>query len=90
MFLPPFPPFLHFLPCCTGTSMMVDGFAFTNPRCKVYFLTHCHSDHTVGLTNSFNAGTIWCSPVRCVVGVSNEVRHAVKTERGTRVVCGWW
>jgi DNA cross-link repair 1A protein len=43
---------------------MVDGFNFTNAGCSTYFLTHCHSDHTTGLTRSFSAGTIWCSEVR--------------------------
>ncbi len=32
-----------------GTDFIVDGFAFKNPRCSPYFLTHFHSDHTVGL-----------------------------------------
>ena len=27
---------------------MVDGFNFQNARCKNYFLTHFHSDHTTG------------------------------------------
>jgi hypothetical protein len=40
----------------------VDGFAFASPRCSAYFLTHCHSDHTVGLRRDF-AHTIYCSPV---------------------------
>lgn len=47
----------------TGTDFIVDGFAFQSPRCRHYFLTHMHSDHTVGLRRSFDAGTIWASPV---------------------------
>lgn len=46
-----------------GTKFIVDGFAFLNPKCQHYFLTHCHSDHTCGLRRRFDAGTIWCSPV---------------------------
>lgn len=42
---------------------MVDGFAFANPKCSQYFLTHCHSDHTIGLGRGFSAGTIYCSAV---------------------------
>lgn len=56
---------LPHLPLCAGTKFMVDGFAFLNPKCQHYFLTHCHSDHTCGLRRRFDAGTIWCSPVRC-------------------------
>ncbi|KAG2453744.1 hypothetical protein HYH02_001955 [Chlamydomonas schloesseri] len=46
-----------------GTNFIVDGFAFTSPKCKHYFLTHAHSDHTIGLRKSFNAGLIHCSHV---------------------------
>lgn len=56
--------------CCAGTRFMVDGFAFTNAKCSHYFLTHYHSDHTVGLGRRFTAGTIYCSPVTCVRGLS--------------------
>jgi DNA cross-link repair 1A protein len=45
-----------------GTTFIVDGFAFASPRCTAYFLTHCHSDHTVGLRRNF-AASIYCSPV---------------------------
>ena len=27
---------------------MVDGFKFQSPRCRHYFLTHYHADHTIG------------------------------------------
>lgn len=46
-----------------GTSFMVDGFQFANPRCVHYFLTHFHSDHTIGLTKGFSQGRIYCSPI---------------------------
>ncbi|CAM9656843.1 unnamed protein product [Ectocarpus sp. 6 AP-2014] len=44
-----------------GSPFMVDGFRFTNPRCRHYLLTHFHSDHTTGLYKSFSAGKIYCS-----------------------------
>jgi L-ascorbate metabolism protein UlaG (beta-lactamase superfamily) len=31
-----------------GTPFMVDGFKFQSPKCKHYFLTHYHADHTIG------------------------------------------
>lgn len=40
---------------------IVDGFKFTQPECSHYFLTHYHSDHTVGLTPRFDKGKIYCS-----------------------------
>ncbi|KAF0697231.1 Aste57867_12059 [Aphanomyces stellatus] len=47
-----------------GTSIVVDGFQYANPALsKVYFLTHFHSDHYMGLTKSFSAGIIYCTPV---------------------------
>jgi len=42
---------------------LVDGFAFKNPRCRSYFLTHFHSDHTIGLTKGFKDGIIYCTSV---------------------------
>eukprot|EP00884_Botryococcus_braunii_P004419 jgi/Botrbrau1/13979/Bobra.117_2s0009.1 len=47
----------------SGTRFMVDGFRFQHPACQNYFLTHFHSDHTTGLTRSFAAGLVYCSPV---------------------------
>lgn len=46
-----------------GTSFIVDGFNFQSPRCRHYFLTHAHSDHTTGLRPDFSGGVIYVSPV---------------------------
>lgn len=47
-----------------GTRFIVDGFRFQDPsRCRHYFLTHAHSDHTTGLTKSFCAGLIYCTEI---------------------------
>ena len=46
-----------------GTRFIVDGFKFTSPFVRHYFLTHAHSDHTIGLSKSFDWGYIYCSPV---------------------------
>ncbi len=52
------------------TKVIVDGFAFPNPFVRHYFLTHMHSDHTVGLRKSFNQGIIYCSEA-----AANLLRH---------------
>ena len=39
---------LEHLKWIQGTTFMVDGFRFQNPRCTKYFLTHFHADHTTG------------------------------------------
>ena len=52
------------------TKIIVDGFAFLNPFVRHYFLTHMHSDHTVGLKKSFNQGLIYCSEA-----AANLLRH---------------
>ncbi|PNH05209.1 DNA cross-link repair 1 protein [Tetrabaena socialis] len=46
-----------------GTDFLVDGFKFKTPRCAHYFLTHFHSDHTIGLSKGFSGGLIYCSHV---------------------------
>eukprot|EP01051_Picozoa_sp_SAG22_P012319 SAG22_NODE_1269_length_4943_cov_2.834434_1_plen_905_part_00 len=46
-----------------AAHFIVDGFNFVDPCCQHYFLTHFHSDHTVGLHAGFDVGTIYCSTV---------------------------
>jgi len=47
-----------------GTQFVVDGFNFNwSPFVRHYFLTHYHSDHTIGLKKSFDRGYIYCSEV---------------------------
>ena len=46
---------------------MVDGFKFQSPRCRHYFLTHYHADHTIGAFNlqTLHAGIAPASYVPC-------------------------
>mmetsp|Transcript_98133 Transcript_98133/g.263756 ORF Transcript_98133/g.263756 Transcript_98133/m.263756 type:complete len:623 (+) Transcript_98133:169-2037(+) len=46
-----------------GAAVLVDGFQFLREDVNLHVLTHFHSDHTVGLTRSFSAGTIFCTQV---------------------------
>lgn len=32
-----------------NTNFIVDGFKFQTPKCRHYWLTHSHSDHTIGV-----------------------------------------
>ena len=32
-----------------NTNFIVDGFKFQTPKCRHYWLTHSHSDHTIGM-----------------------------------------
>ncbi|KAL6747556.1 beta-lactamase-like protein [Haematococcus lacustris] len=56
---------IKWLPSDRDRRFMVDGFAFAKcqPQCKTHFLTHFHSDHTIGLPKHFHQGTIYCSEV---------------------------
>ncbi len=46
---------LEHLKWIQGTTFMVDGFRFQNPRCTKYFLTHFHADHTTGKLRAVSA-----------------------------------
>ena len=46
---------LEHLKWIQGTTFMVDGFRFQNPRCTKYFLTHFHADHTTGELTALSA-----------------------------------
>eukprot|EP00761_Pharyngomonas_kirbyi_P014757 gb/GECH01014787.1/.p1 GENE.gb/GECH01014787.1/~~gb/GECH01014787.1/.p1 ORF type:complete len:722 (+),score=156.25 gb/GECH01014787.1/:1-2166(+) len=45
-----------------NTPIAVDEFTFI-PGVYIYLLSHLHSDHTAGLTPSWNTGTVYTSPV---------------------------
>ncbi|KAF0972931.1 hypothetical protein FDP41_008783 [Naegleria fowleri] len=46
----------------TNTPIIVDEFKYI-PGCFIYLLTHLHTDHTSGLTPSWNNGIIFCSEI---------------------------
>lgn len=45
-----------------GTPICVDRWKRTEGG-KVYFLTHAHTDHTVGLTSEFFSGMLYCTEI---------------------------
>lgn len=54
----------------TNTNIVVDDFRFAKKQVStnyVYLLTHMHSDHYMGITNSWNYGPIYCSPVTALL-----------------------
>ena len=49
-----------------NSNILVDNFKYSTeagPFRYVYFLTHMHSDHYQGLTNDWDQGLIYCSPI---------------------------
>lgn len=44
------------------TNIAVDYWRL-DPGVSLRFLTHCHADHTKGLTPRWNYGTIYCSAI---------------------------
>eukprot|EP00121_Abeoforma_whisleri_P004100 Awhi_evm1s3701 len=45
-----------------GTPIALDFWKFS-PGVSLYFLSHLHADHTIGLTPSFHLGPIYCSSI---------------------------
>jgi DNA cross-link repair 1B protein len=53
-----------------NSNIVVDHFAHTADLSAphyVFFLTHMHTDHTAGLTPSWDRGPIYCSPLTAVL-----------------------
>ncbi|MEW5298883.1 MAG: hypothetical protein WDW36_001957 [Sanguina aurantia] len=44
-----------------GTGFIVDGFRYPKYQAKAWWLTHCHSDHYTGLSETWSGGLIYCS-----------------------------
>ena len=47
------------------TNIRIDNFAYMKNDLTrfVYFLSHCHDDHIMGLNNGWNYGTIYTSQI---------------------------
>ncbi|KAK9840432.1 hypothetical protein WJX74_009841 [Apatococcus lobatus] len=63
-----------------GTGLIVDGFKYQSPVIKAYLLSHAHSDHYGGITDNWERGPIYCSPItgRLIVhmlGIKPEFVH---------------
>ncbi|GLE01716.1 hypothetical protein PINS_up010550 [Pythium insidiosum] len=54
----------------TQPPFIVDGFRYASKSLSsVYFLTHFHSDHYIGLEKSFDCGVIYCNQVTAALVV---------------------
>ena len=62
---------LEHLKWINGTNFMVDGFNFQNARCKNYFLTHFHSDHTTGRFLHHLQQECWHAHIRFVYSIEH-------------------
>ena len=72
------------------SRFIVDGFNFCEPDVRHYFLTHAHSDHTTGLTASFDIGEIYCSALtgrmlRATIGVKAKLIHTIEVGESIEV-----
>ncbi|KAH7827894.1 putative DNA repair metallo-beta-lactamase domain-containing protein [Monocercomonoides exilis] len=81
-----------------GTSFLVDGFKYKRKEYNAYFLSHFHSDHTIGLTRSFTFGKIYCSEITrslliehmkvkpdCIIGLPMETPCYIQNARVTLI-----
>ena len=72
------------------SRFIVDGFNFCEPDVRHYFLTHAHSDHTTGLTASFDLGEVYCSALtarmlRATIGVKAKLIHTIEVGESIEV-----
>ena len=72
------------------SCFIVDGFNFCEPDVRHYFLTHAHSDHTTGLTASFDLGEVYCSALtarmlRATIGVKAKLIHTIEVGESIEV-----
>ena len=54
----------------SNTNIIVDNFNFAKITKKtgyVYFLSHMHSDHYMGLSNKWDFGNIYCSKMTAIL-----------------------
>lgn len=50
------------------------------PQARLFFLSHMHSDHTVGLTSTWSDRPIYCSPVSAnLLSLKLQVRGSSST-----------
>ena len=53
--------------CGTGRNIAVDLWKRTSHDALGHFLTHCHADHTEGLSERWAGSRLYCSPVSCAI-----------------------
>lgn len=63
------------------TPLVVDFWQVRKcPGSRLFFLTHMHSDHTVGLTSTWSNRPIYCSPVTAaLLRLKLQVRRKTKS-----------
>eukprot|EP00736_Rhodelphis_marinus_P013875 Rmarinus@m.14806 len=71
------------------SPIQVDCFKYS-PGVTHFFLTHCHEDHMVGLTPTWDFGTIFCTEISAKFlvrnkGVSPDVIRCIATGRTERI-----
>eukprot|EP00890_Picochlorum_soloecismus_P006264 jgi/Picsp_1/6639/NSC_03982-R1_dna cross-link repair protein snm1 len=69
-----------------GTQFVVDGFNFNwSPFVRHYFLTHYHSDHTIGLKKSFDRGEVTARLLIYDFGIRRDVVRPLALDVTTRI-----
>ena len=53
--------------CGNGRKIAVDLWKRTSHDALGHFLTHCHADHTEGLSERWAGSRLYCSPLSCAI-----------------------